>query len=51
MTSVRGSLADVGGAAGRGDATAARDAATRLVRGGAGLDAARRELARAVRAL
>jgi hypothetical protein len=51
MTAVHGSLADVAGAAGRGDATAARDAATRLVRGEAGLDAVRGELARAVRAL
>ena len=51
MAAVRGALSDVSGAARRGDAAAARDAATRLVRGGARLDKARGELAREVRAL
>jgi hypothetical protein len=48
---VRGALSDVSEAARRGDAAAARDAATRLVRGWARLDEARSELAREVRAL
>jgi hypothetical protein len=48
---VRTALADVAAAARRGDTAAARDAATRLVRGGARLDEARSELARAVRRL
>ena len=51
MAAVRGALSDVSEAARRGDAAAARDAATRLVRGGARLDEARGELAREVRAL
>jgi hypothetical protein len=46
---VRRALRDVAEAARRGDAVAARDAATRLVRGGLRLDEARSELARAVR--
>jgi hypothetical protein len=48
---VRGALKDVAEAAQRGDAVAAQDAATRLVRGGARLDEVRSELARAVRRL
>jgi len=48
---VRATLDDVAGAARRGDATAARDAATRLVRGGARVDEIRSELAREVRRL
>ena len=48
---VRGALGDVAEAARRGDAVAAQDAATRLVRGGARLEEVRSELARAVRAL
>lgn len=51
MASVRGALADVAEAARRGDVTAAREAATRLVRGGARLDEVRSELAREVRTL
>ena len=49
MAAVSGALADVESAARRSDATAARAAAVRLVRGGERLDQARRELARAVR--
>jgi len=49
MGAVRGALADVGDAATRSDATAARAAAVRLVRGGERLDRARRDLARASR--
>ena len=48
---VRRALADVAEAARRGDTAAARDGATRLVRGGERLDEARSELARAVRGL
>jgi hypothetical protein len=51
MATVRGALADVAEAARRGDAVAAGDAATRLVRGAARLDAVRAELARDVRGL
>jgi hypothetical protein len=51
MADVRRALRDVAEAARRGDAAAARDAATRLVRGGAALDQARSVLAREVRAL
>jgi hypothetical protein len=51
MAAVHRALSDVSEAARRGDAAAARDAATRLVRGGARLDEARGELAREVRAL
>jgi hypothetical protein len=48
---VRGALDGVAAAARRGDAAAARDAATRLVRGGARLEEVRSQLARAVRRL
>jgi hypothetical protein len=51
MAVVRRALADVTAAARRGDAAAAGDAATRLVRGGARLDEVRADLAREVRAL
>jgi hypothetical protein len=51
MAAVRAALADVAAAARRGDAAAASEAATRLVRSGARLDQARARLARAVRGL
>lgn len=49
--SVRGALAEIAAAVRRGDANAAREAATRLVREGERLDRERRELVRAVREL
>ena len=49
MAAVRGALADVERAARRSDATAARAAAVRLVRGGERLDQARRALGPAAR--
>jgi hypothetical protein len=51
MAATRRALADVAGAAERGDAAAAREAATRLVREAERLNAARAELAAAVRRL
>jgi hypothetical protein len=51
ISAVRSALAAIAEAAKRGDAAAARDAATSLVREGAGLDEARARLARAVRGL
>ena len=51
MAAVRSALADIAQAARGGDAAAASDAATRLVRGAARLDEVRGELAREVRTL
>jgi hypothetical protein len=51
MAAVRGELADIAAAAKVGDAAAAGNAATRLVRDGARLDEARSALARAARKL
>ena len=49
MAAERAALSGLAAAARRGDPAAARAAATAVVRGGARLDAARSELARAAR--
>jgi len=51
IAALHSALADVAGAAQRGDPAAAREAAIRVVREGERLDEARRRLARAVREL